>query len=65
MMPVKIVRQAVTAGKPPMPRAISIDTAAVADFGAIDSSVAGDAPKALASTSPQKMLVSDPRPVPP
>lgn len=32
MMPVKIVRQAVTAGMPPMTLAISMETAAVADF---------------------------------
>ena len=43
MMPVKIVRHAATAGMPPMPLAISIDTAAVAD-GARDSNVDGEPP---------------------
>ena len=60
MMPVKIVRHAATAGMPPMPLAISIDTAAVADLGASESSVDGEAPSALAMTNPLTKLVSDP-----
>src|SRR5215831_19589999 len=43
IMPVTMVRHAVTAGKPPIPRAISIDTAAVADFGAMESRMGSDA----------------------
>ena len=44
MMPVKIVRHAVTAGMPPMLLAISIDTAAVADLGASESKGAAQGP---------------------
>src|SRR5262245_61837002 len=53
MMPVTIVRHAVTAGNPPIPRAISIDTAAVADFGAIESRTVSEAPKTFAISKPQ------------
>jgi hypothetical protein len=43
IIPVTMVRLAVTAGKPPIPRAISIDTAAVADFGAMESRMGSEA----------------------
>jgi len=43
MIPVRIVSTAVTAGIPPMMRAISIDTAAVADFGASERMTGADA----------------------
>jgi hypothetical protein len=56
MMPVRMVRHAVTAGMPPMPLAISIDTAAVAELGASESSVEGEAPSVLAITSPLTTL---------
>jgi hypothetical protein len=59
MMPVAMVRHAVTAGRPPMAREISIETAAVADFGAKDSSMVSAAPSILAAMTPETMLVSD------
>src|SRR5262245_40413304 len=56
IIPVTMVRHAVTAGKPPIPRAISIDTAAVADFGAMESRMGSDALSTFAISNPQTML---------
>ena len=53
IIPVMIVSVAVTAGAPPIMRDISIDTAAVADFGASDRTVDTDA-CATTATDPQR-----------